>query len=419
MKSIGMRLNRLYLLLFAFALCVEASGKVILVHPQKGVTTIRKALESAVAGDTVIVTSGLYREGELVVTVPLCLIADGEVVLDGEKKYNVLLVKSGGVTIRGFHIRNSGYNDLRELAGIRLENARFCLIEKNILYDNYFGIYLANSNNCVIKGNRVEGFAKTESSSGNGIHLWKSSHVMIDSNFISGHRDGIYFEFVKESIVNRNISERCLRYGLHFMFSDADSYSFNEFCYNGSGVAVMYTRHVIMRYNRFHHNWGGAAYGLLLKEIGHSVISYNHFNANTSGLYMEGSNSIVVAHNEFTRNGWSLRMLGDCFDNSILSNNFIANTFDMATNAIRNMNRISGNYWDHYRGYDMNRDGTGDVPFHTVSFYSKLTEDAPYSLMMLHSFLIDILDQTEKVVPSITPAEFRDDAPKMKKIVHR
>ena len=44
--------------------------------------------------------------------------------------------------------------------------------------------------------------------------------ITIADNRIAGHRDGIYFEFVRDSVDRGNVSERNLRYGLHFMYSD-------------------------------------------------------------------------------------------------------------------------------------------------------------------------------------------------------
>ena len=37
---------------------------------------------------------------------------------------------------------------------------------------------------------------------------------------------------------------------------------------------------------------------------------------------MEGSNQTIVENNDFVKNGWGLRILGDCFDDTIRSNNF-------------------------------------------------------------------------------------------------
>jgi nitrous oxidase accessory protein len=397
---------------------VSVYGEEITVGTSGRFHSIREALQSAKDGDVINLQAGIYKEGELVISKSVTIKGSKESILDGEHKTSVLVVRANGVCIQGLSIRNSGYSDLHELAGIRLEDVSRCRIEGNYFYDNYFGIYLANSRHCKILHNRVEGLAKTETSSGNGIHLWKSEYNLLIGNHVSGHRDGIYFEFVKHSAIISNLSELNLRYGLHFMFSDDDSYRFNIFRNNGSGVAVMYTRRVTMDHNRFEHNWGSAAYGLLLKEISYSRINNNTFSMNTTGLYMEGSNQTVVENNDFIRNGWGLRILGDCFDDSVRFNNFKGNTFEVATNAIRSMNVFYRNYWDQYRGYDLNHDEVGDIPYHPVSLYSKITEESPFTLMLLHSFFIDLMDQAEKVVPTITPEAFKDEFPLMKPLIN-
>ncbi len=393
-------------------------AKNLIVGKNSMYKTIRAALHASEAGDSVLVMGGTYSEGELTVDKRIFLKGLDLPILDGHSKFAVLIVRASGTHVSGFKIQNSGFSDIREISGIRLDQANACVVENNYFYNNYFAVYLANSGYCRIQNNRIEGFAKTETSSGNGIHLWKGEYNTILNNHISGHRDGIYFEFVKQSSIIGNLSENNLRYGLHFMFSDDDVYKYNVFRKNGSGVAVMYTRNVLMENNRFEDNWGSASFGLLLKDISNSKIRRNVFSRNTTGLYIEGSNNTIVLNNEFKRNGWAVRVLGDCYEDTLTENNFMANTFDVATNASRNMNYINRNYWDQYTGYDLNKDKTGDIPFHPVSFYSKLTEQSPHTLMMLHSFFVDLLNQTERVVPTITPEAFKDEAPQMKPLIY-
>ena len=122
-------------------------------------------------------------------------------------------------------------------------------------------------------------------------------------NRISGHRDGIYLEFVHDSRVTENTSERNVRYGMHFMYSDDCRYEHNVFRGNSAGVAVMYTRRVTMIANRFESNWGSAAYGLLLKEIYDAHLDSNQFVHNTTGLFADGATRLVAEHNRFADNG--------------------------------------------------------------------------------------------------------------------
>ena len=76
---------------------------------------------------------------------------------------------------------------------------------------------------------------------------------------------------------------------------------------------------------------------------------------------------------------------------------------------------FSGNYWDRYKGYDLDRDGIGDVPFRPVRLFSVIVEKYEASLVLLHSILVDALDTAERIVPALTPDELIDSAPLMKR----
>lgn len=243
-----------------------------------------------------------------------------------------------------------------------------------------------------------------------------STNIQVMNNKVQGHRDGIYFEFVSESVIWRNIVENNIRYGLHFMFSHNNSYITNVFRNNGAGVAVMYTRNVTMMNNLFDENWGQSAYGLLLKEITDSNILNNYFVKNTTAVYMEGSSRIKFKNNDFKDNGWAVKIQASCDDNTFNHNNFINNTFDMGTNGSLVLNNFNYNFWDKYEGYDLNKDNLGDVPFHPLSLFSVLTENTPSAMLLYRSFMITLLDKSEKVLPSITPDNFADNYPLMKPI---
>jgi nitrous oxidase accessory protein len=197
------------------------------------------------------------------------------------------------------------------------------------------------------------------------------------------------------------------------MFSNNDSYITNVFSGNGAGVAVMYTNNVVMINNKFEQNWGDAAYGLLLKDISDSYISGNQFIQNTSGIYMEGTNRILVEKNLFEGNGWGMKIQASCMDNVINKNNFIANTFDVSTNGTLVLNNFNNNYWDRYEGYDLNKDNIGDVPYHPLSIFSVIVENNSSAMLLYRSFIVTLLDKTEKVIPSLTPDNFIDNTPMM------
>ena len=178
-------------------------------------------------------------------------------------------------------------------------------------------------------------------------------------------------------------------------------------------MAVMYTHGVKMFNNFFEDNWGDAAYGILLKDISDSYIHGNHFVRNTVGIHMEGSSRIQLHKNQFLHNGWAIKIQASCDDNVVAKNNFMGNTFDIGTNSSLVLNKFNGNYWDKYEGYDLNRDKTGDVPYHPVSLYSMIIDNMPPALMLFRSLIVSLLDKSEKIFPQITPEDLKDEFPLM------
>jgi nitrous oxidase accessory protein len=218
---------------------------------------------------------------------------------------------------------------------------------------------------------------------------------------------------VNGSELSGNTSTGNARYGLHFMFSDGCRYRDNLFVRNGAGVAVMYSKRITMEGNRFAENQGAAAYGLLLKDITDGSISENRFESNSIGLYLEGSNRLSVSGNRFEANGDAIRVLANATDNEFGGNSFFGNAFDVTTNSRSATSRFRGNYWDRYRGFDLDRDGRGDVPHRPVRLFSLIVERHGPAVILHRSLFVDLLDAAERVLPILTPEALEDGAPLM------
>ena len=400
----------LVFLLFGFT----TYANTIRVGIKQANTSIQMALLNAVRGDTILVEKGIYHEKNIVIKKSIILLGLDLPVLDGENKFEIISIKANGVVVDGFRIIHSGVSSIEDFAGIKIYNARDVIIRNNKLEDTFFGIYSQYGLNCIIEKNTLRSYSKQEQQTGNGIHCWKSDSMRIIANTITGHRDGIYFEFVTNSVIWRNISEKNLRYGLHFMFSNNDEYISNIFKDNGAGVAVMFSKNVKMIHNYFEENWGDGAYGLLLKEITDSYIETNRFVKNTIGIYMEGASRIQLEKNVFESNGWAMKIQASCMDVAVTNNNFISNTFDVGTNGSLVLNTFNNNYWDKYEGYDLDKNKLGDIPYRPVSLYAMIIDQNPTAMILFRSFMASLLDKTEKILPTLTPEHLKDDHPLMK-----
>ena len=406
------------LLIFTLVLMVTANlwAKPIIICDSCEVNSISEGVKIAMEFDTLLVKKGTYKEHNILIDKPLTLIGEDYPIIDGEEKGEIIRIVSDGVTIDGFFIINVGTSYTTDYAAIRVVKSENFLIQNVVLEKLFFGIYLEKSNYGIVYHNKIIGDAKDEYNSGNGIQLWYSHHVEVSNNIVQGARDGIYLEFSDNITIDNNKSTGNLRYGLHFMFSDDDVYTNNLFENNGAGVAVMFSKGIIMKGNTFRKNWGTASFGVLLKEINDAKIIENTFEENTIGIHIEGSNRIEYKGNNFINNGWGIKVLGACYANSFKGNNFLYNSFDISYDGKLNDNVFDSNYWSDYTGYDLDKDGIGDVPYRPVKLFSYIVNKTPESIVLLRSLFMDIIDFSEKVSPVFTPDNLLDANPLMTKI---
>lgn len=401
------------LLIFLFFIFNIVFPKTIVVGKGEQIKSIKQALAVCENGDIIRITQGFYAENNLLITKEISLVGIGFPTISGNKKERILTIKANNVTVSGIHFTDTGASFVKDNAAVKLDSVTNCVIKDNKLSNNFFGIYLGKSQNCLVSNNEIVSSQKAQTYSGNGIHLWNCKDIKVVGNIVDGHRDGIYLEFVRRSLIKDNLSKRNLRYGLHFMFSDSCEYSHNIFQHNTAGVAVMFTHHVQMNNNLFINNWGDASFGLLLKEIADGKIYNNKFIRNTCGIYLEGSDRNIIERNLFENNGWAIRLMANSMDNKFSKNNFLGNSFEVATNNTRNFNTFSNNYWSDYQGYDLNKDGIGEIPHHPVKLFSMLVEKNRPTILLLRSFFVELLNTAEKVFPVLTPETLVDKYPEM------
>ncbi len=109
-----------------------------------------------------------------------------------------------------------------------------------------------------------------------------------------------------------------------------------------------------------------------------------------------------------------MQIQASCIDVNVTKNNFKDNTFDVGTNGSLVLNTFNNNYWDKYEGYDINKDKMGDVPYRPVSLYSMIIQQNPPAMILFRSLMTSLLDKTEKIIPSLTPENLKDELPLMK-----
>jgi len=401
--------------LFLLLIGMYANATQITVCKTCAVKTIKEGLELVQAGDTLAIKKGIYKEHKLNVTKGIVILAEEGAVLDAEGKSGITVFKAHNFVLNGLKLINVEVSYTVDRSALKIIRTNDFVIENCTLENVFFGIMIERSKRGLIRNNKVSGNSIVEASAGNGVHGWKSEDLIISNNQLFKLRDGIYLEFVKNTEVHHNNSFENIRYGLHFMFSNNNVYHHNEFKNNGAGVAVMFSKFVTMHHNKFRLNWGAASYGLLLKEINDAEIYSNLFEENTIGINAEGSARINFKNNTFLGNGWAVKVRGACYTVNFENNNFSQNALDLAYNSKIHDNKFDGNYWSEYTGYDLDKDGFGDVPFRPVKLFSYIVNKTPEALVLLRSLFVDIINFSEKVSPVFTPDNLMDTKPLMQK----
>jgi parallel beta-helix repeat protein len=145
-----------------------------LAYPYQNITS---GLENAQAGDTVVVKSGTYAEGQIDVNKSLTLKANGTVVVDGLQEGHVFNITANTTTLKGFTIKNS--STILDHYGILLCNVQNCTVDSKKVQDSWGGVGLRYStNNALINNHLVV--------TNPGIWLRLSSH----NNTITGNNAG-------------------------------------------------------------------------------------------------------------------------------------------------------------------------------------------------------------------------------------
>ncbi len=392
---------------------LAVSAKQIVVCSSCSVKSIQKAIDLSTKGDEILIKEGIYKEHDLVITKQISIKGENHPTIDGELLGTVFSIKTDSFLMSGLKIINVGHSYTKDFAAVLVSKSKDFTISDMILEKVFFGFLIEKSKKGIIENNFVSSENTDEAGAGNGIHMWHCFDMTVRNNEVHNMRDGIYFEFVKRTVIYDNHSYHNIRYGLHFMFSNNNEYYRNKFENNGAGVAVMFSKFIKMRDNKFILNWGTASYGLLLKEIYDAEIHNNTFSDNTIGINIEGSTRINYSHNTFKSNGWAIKVRGACYKNNFSENNFIQNAFDIAYNSKLNGNRFDKNYWTEYTGYDLDKDGVGDIPYRPVKLFSYVVNQTPETIVLLRSLFVDIINFSEKISPVFTPDDLMDNAPSM------
>jgi nitrous oxidase accessory protein len=374
------------------------------------VSPLQALVDAASAGATVEVAPGVY-DGDLLVDKAIRLVGRGRPLLRGSGTGSVIRVRADGATIEGFDIDGRGGGDLgRDSAGIHIAASRVTVRDCRIR-GSLFGIYLREAHGAVVEGCRIDGIpGKDPGEKGSGIHVWNTSGFTLAGNVIRDVRDGFYIQSSSGGVVRGNRASD-LRYGLHYMFSDDNVFEDNTFERGAAGTALMYSRRIQFRRNRFVHNRGFASVGLLLKECDDVTAEDNLIGNNARGIFLEGSYRNVFRRNIVAGSDMAIVLYDSSRENRFEENAFVGNMTPLMLVGRRTDTVFAGNYWSGHPDPDLDGDGVSDRPYRLTSVFDHLRGNLLAADLYVDGFAGAALGLAERTFPVLAPVEVYDARP--------
>jgi len=240
------------------------------------------------AGATVTVEPGSYV-GDLLIDKPLRLVGQGRPRLLGSGTGSVVRIRATDVTVEGLDIDGREGGDLgKDTSGIHIAAARATVRNCRIV-GSVFGIYLREAPGTVIEDSRVRGIpGRDPGEKGSGIHVWNTVGFRFERNEILDVRDGLYIQSSSRGFIGHNGRAICAT-ACHYMFSDDNVFEDNSFENGAAGTALMYSRRIVFRRNRFVPQPGLRLGGTASQACDDLLAEDNLIGDNARGIFLEGS----------------------------------------------------------------------------------------------------------------------------------
>jgi nitrous oxidase accessory protein len=374
------------------------------------VSPLQASVDAAPIGSTLEVANGVYA-GDLVITRPVRLVGRGRPHLRGSGTESVVRVRADGVSIEGFDIDGRGGGDLgRDTSGVHVA-ARNAVVRDCRISGTLFGVYLYRADGGVVERCDIRGIpGKEPGEKGSGIHVWATDGFRLSGNTIRDVRDGFYIQSSSHGVVSGNVA-RDLRYGLHYMFADDNRFEDNTFENGAAGAALMYSRRILFRRNRFLHNRGFASVGLLLKACDDVTAESNLIADNARGIFLEGSSRNVFRQNVVAESDSGIVLYDSCSATRFEGNSFLENLTPIDLVGRRTDTRFDGNYWSENDVPDLDGDGRSDRPYRLSSAFDHLRGNLSAADLFTQGLGAAALAAAERAFPILDPSPVEDRAP--------
>lgn len=349
--------------------------------------------------------AGTYQ-GDLVIRRPVALRGAKGAVLEGSGRSTVLTVEANDVRLENLVVRSSGRRHTTEDAGIKATGERIAIADVRV-EETLFGVSLNACKHCSLERAHVVGWGDDAEMRGDGIKLWESNDSVVRGCRVERSRDLVVW-YTKRAILEDNVVTHG-RYGTHFMYAHDSVVRRSRFENDVVGIFVMYSMRLRVEDNILAGARGAAGVGLGFKDSDSVQVRRNWMVANTTGTYLDNTPRTPDAPVVFEENLFALNDVATRFHSSekgliLRGNDFHQNAtlieVDGGGDALST--DVRGNHYSDYEGYDLDRDGVGDVAYEVKALSSQLTEARPALKLFAGTAAMGLVDAVARAVPVLS-----------------
>ncbi len=348
---------------------------------------------------------GIYR-GDLAVKRPLAIHGTKDAVLEGSGTGTVVTVQANDVSIEDVVVRRSGKRHTTEDAAIKATGERIRIAGVRA-EDTLFGISLEACRDCTVEGVHVVGSGDDTELRGDAIKLWEAHGSTVRGCTVDRSRDVVVW-YTRHATLDGNVVTRS-RYGTHFMYAHDAVVKNSKFEGNIVGVFVMYSMRLTAEGNVLAGARGAAGVGLGFKDSDAVSVRGNWMVANTTGTYLDNTPRTPSEAVTFERNVLALNDVGIRLHSAEKGLHLVGNDIRNNASVIEVDGGgdalsvdVRGNHFSDYEGYDLDRNGIGDVAYEVKALSSELTESHPALKFFRGTPAMGLIDAVAHAVPVLS-----------------
>lgn len=379
--------------------------------------SLQGVLQALPAGAEVRLGAGIHR-GPLRITRRVTVWGPPEAVVLSSGIGTTVEILADSVSLLGFTVEGSGRRFDTTDAAIRV-GADDVRIEGLHVRDALFGVTVEDARRVSVRGNVITGTGERDLGlRGDAIRFWEVRDSEIVGNLVTDSRDIVVWYSPGNRVCGNFVESG--RYGTHFMYSHRNTAEGNTYLGNLVGIFVMYSDTVEVRANRMAFADPAGGMGLGVKESGELLVVDNILLGNQDGIYLDASPLQRGHRNLFERNAILFCETGVAFHRSGANSRFAGNEFQGCGSPARidgggdaMLTAWFGNRFDDYQGYDLDRDGVGDVPYELHRLSDQITSAREDLKFFRGTPALALLDLVGRIVPLLAPRILlRDPSPR-------